>query len=325
LIAAVMGGLVATSAVAEERLYVNDKKVPENRKDLDAIQKALMDVLPSARAATVCVKLGQGSGTAVIVTPDGLVFTAAHVSAGVGKKVKLVFEDGEEVEGQTLGLDSESDAAMIQIISKKPEGGWPYIDIDKDDATQLGDWVFALGHSGGFDKERGVVVRLGRLVRIADSTFQSDCLLIGGDSGGPLFDLNGKLIGINSRVGKELQSNMHVPMTEFTRQWDEMQGGEFLGDGPFAKRKVKGNGFLGVATEARSEGGIVVTKVGSKSPAEKAGVKVGDVLLTLNEEPLTKRDDLKAVLKELSAGDEVVFEVLRDDKKENLTVKLSER
>lgn len=317
----VMGSIAVAD---DERLYVNDKKVPENRQDLDAIQSTLMKVLPRARAATVCVKLGKGTGSAVIVSPEGLVLTAAHVSQTPGKKVTLVFEDGTEVEAKTLGLNSETDAGMIQITTEREEE-WPYVEIDRDDAAVLGDWVFALGHSGGFDKERGVVVRLGRLVRMANSTFQSDCLLIGGDSGGPLFDMNGRVIGINSRVGKELQSNMHVPMTEFTSKWDEMLKGDFMGEGPFAQKAVKGNGFLGFASEANEGGGIVVTKVGKESPAEKGGIKVGDVILKMNETPLSKREDLKDVMKELSVGDEVVFEIQRGDKKETLTVTIGAR
>src|SRR5690606_34266795 len=112
---------------------------------------------------------------------------------------------------------------------------------------------------------RGLVVRLGRLVRIANSTIQSDCILIGGDSGGPLFDLSGRLIGINSRVGNELQANLHIPMSEFVANWDAMLASEFIGDGPYAKRPVPGSGFLGLATNARPEGGLVVTKVGKKT------------------------------------------------------------
>ena len=75
---------------------------------------------------------------------------------------------------------------------------------------------------------------------------------------------------------------MHVPMTEFIANWEGMMKGEFIGEGPYAEKPVKGNGFLGLATEARTKGGLRVTKVGSKSPAEEAGIKEGDVLLKLN-------------------------------------------
>jgi len=307
---------------AEDRLYVNDKKAPEDRKDLEAIQSALIKALPKARAATVCIEIGEGSGSGVIVSPEGLVLTAAHVSGGVKKKVTVILEDGTKLKAETLGLVSDTDAAMIQITDK---GTYPFIDIDRSESTRLGDWVFALGHSGGFDKNRGSVVRIGRLVRIANSTFQSDCILIGGDSGGPLFDLTGRLVGIHSRVGQQLQMNMHVPMTEFVKNWDAMMKGEFLGEGPFAKKPVKGTGFLGLASEARPEGGLRVTKVGKQTPAETAGIKVGDILMKLNGTELAKREQFQDLLKELCAGDEITLDIERDGKPQTLTLNLGER
>lgn len=304
------------------RLYVDDKKAPDSRKDLEAIQGALEKALPKARAATVCIELKDGSGSGVIVSPEGLVLTAAHVATGVKKKVTVILEDGTRLKAETLGLVADKDAAMLQITEK---GTYPFVDIDKESTTRLGDWVFALGHSGGFDKERGSVVRLGRLVRVADATFQSDCMLIGGDSGGPLFDLNGKMIGIHSRVGQQLQVNMHVPMTVFTANWDAMQKAEFIGEGPFAQLPEKGNGFLGLATEARLEGGLRVTKVGSKSPAEEAGIKEGDILLKLNGTDLKTREQLQELLKEMSAGNELTLETERKGALKTLTLELGER
>ena len=307
---------------ADDRLYVNDKKAPETRKDLEAIQSALIKALPKTRAATVCIEIDEGSGTGVIVSPDGLVLSAAHVSTGVGKKVTLILEDGTKVKAKTLGLVADKDAAMMQILD---EGPFPFVEIDRKDSVRLGDWVFALGHSGGFDEARGLVVRLGRLVRMANSTFQSDCILIGGDSGGPLFDLTGRLVAINSRVGGEVQENLHVPMSEFITHWDRMLESEFIGEGPYAEKPVKGSGFLGLATDARPEGGLTVTKVGKKTPAETAGFKEGDVILKLNDTPLATREDLQDLLKEMSAGDEVTFDLLRGGKNETLTLNLGAR
>ena len=307
-----------------ERPYVNDQKVPETLEDLKVIQKAVHDGLEKAREATICLQIGKGSGSGVVVSPDGMIMTAAHVSGGVDKTIKILFEDGTEAEAISLGLDSETDAALCKIV--KPErDDWPHVEIDKKDSTQLGDWVFALGHSGGFDKDRGVVVRLGRIVKLSNSTLHSDCILIGGDSGGPLFDLTGKLVGIHSRVGQVLQENMHVPSDEFLKKWEAMSGGEFIGEGPFAQKPVKGNGFLGFASEANEEGGIKVTRVGEETPAAEAGLKEGDILLTANETQLSKREDLKEIVKELSVGDDVVFEVKRGEKTETITVKLGER
>ncbi len=307
---------------AEDRLYVNDKKAPDSRKDIDAIQAALIKALPNARSATVCIELGEGSGSGVIVSADGLILTAAHVSSGVKKKVTVVMEDGTKHKAETLGLIADTDAAMIRITDK---GTWPFVEIDRTSTALLGDWVFALGHSGGFDKIRGSVVRLGRIVRMANATYQSDCILIGGDSGGPLFDLTGKLVGIHSRVGNQLQVNMHVPMSEYVKNWDALLKSEFIGEGPFAKKPVKGSGFLGLASDARPGGGLIVTKVGNKSPAQVAGVKEGDVLLTFNGKALETREQMQELLKEMAAGDEVILELERAGEKQTLTFNLGER
>lgn len=314
--------LPAVALASEGRLYVNDKKAPENRKDLEAIQNALIAVLPRARAATVCIQIPEGSGSGVIVSQTGLILTAAHVATGVRKKVTVVLEDGTKLKAETLGLVADSDAAMIQISDK---GSYPFVEIERNESTRLGDWVFALGHSGGFDQDRGSVVRLGRLVRISNSTFQSDCTLIGGDSGGPLFDLEGRLIGIHSRVGQQLQANMHVPMSEFIKNWDGMLKSEFIGEGPFAKKPAKGSGFLGLATEAGPEGGLRVTKVGKNSPSETAGIKEGDILLKLNDTVIENREQMQNLLKERAAGDEVKLDMLRSGKPQIFTLNLGER
>jgi serine protease Do len=315
--------LLPWSAFAlDERPYVNDLKAPESRKDLEAIQNAVSSALPKVRAATVCIELKEGSGSGVIVSADGLVLTAAHVATGVKQKVTVILEDGTRLKAETLGLVADTDAAMIQITEK---GTYPFVEIDRAETTRLGDWVFALGHSGGYDKERGSVLRLGRLVRIAGSTFQSDCMLIGGDSGGPLFDLSGKLVGIHSRVGQQVQVNMHVPMTEFVKNWDGMLKGEFIGEGPFAEKPKKGNGFLGLATESKPSGGLKVTKVGSKSPAETAGIKEGDVLLKMNGVALKDREQMQELLKEMSAGNEVTLDTERGGKPKTFTLELGER
>ena len=304
---------------------VNAKKAPESRGDLDAMQAALLAAIPKAQAATVCIDLGDGSGSGVIVDSEGLVMTAAHVSTGVGKDVTVILPDGTKLKAETLGLDSDTDAALLRITEKLPEGKpFPFIAINKSDDTKLGDWVFSLGHSGGFDKERGAVARIGRLVRVANTTIQTDGALIGGDSGGPLFDMDGRLIGIHSRVGMVVGVNMHVPIKVFTDQWERMLKSEFIGEGPFAQKPKKGKGFLGVATK-NVEGGIEVTKVGKKSPAEEAGIKEGDLLRTLNGEKLDSREKLQSILAELAEGDKLAFEITRDGKDETVNLKLGVR
>ena len=310
------------AALAAERPYVNDKEAPTDRHDLEVIQQALGSALERARKATVCIDLGEGAGSGAIVSKDGLILTAAHVTGGTGKELTVVLPDGRRVKAKALGLASETDCAMARITDG---GSFPFVEVAHDQPVKLGDWVFSLGHSGGFDERRGSVARIGRIVRIADSTFQSDCTLIGGDSGGPLFDLAGRLVGIHSRVGLNLEQNMHVPMREFVRHWDGLLAGEFLGDGPFAQRPRKGEGFLGVGSEDLAGGGVGVKKGGRESPAEKAGVKAGDVLLKLNGKPLENKKQLQAGLAELAPGDKVKLLVRRGGEELELEATLNEK
>lgn len=310
--------LVVAPAMAGERAYVNEKKYPESREDILAIQESLMKHLEQARAATVCIRLEQGSGSGVIVSADGLVLTAAHVSGGVRKRLKVVMEDGREFEARSLGLNAKNDAAMLQIVSDEK---FPFVALEeplekKASSSRMGDWVFSLGHSGGFDDKRGSVVRLGRVVRVAKNTLHSDCTLIGGDSGGPLFDLNGVLIGIHSRVGTKLAQNMHVPVQVFHAHWEALKEAKFIGRGPFAKREESGSGMMGMAVEATA-GGLRVTAVEPKYPADLVGIKKGDILTEIEGEKIKDKEALKRILSKYAAGDSLQLSYKRGDGAEN--------
>jgi len=314
--------LVATSLVANAKaMPFNDKKVPQTKEDLIEIQNALVESLQRVRKATVSISLGQGFGSGVIVSPDGLVLTAAHVTAGVDKELTVILNDGTKLKAISMGLVSNTDAAMMRITE---EGEYPYVDINKDNNYKLGHWIFALGHSGGFDKERGPVVRLGRIVKDSEATLHTDCKVIGGDSGGPLFDMEGRLIGIHSRVSKTMEQNMHVPMREYIKHWDEMKENKFLGDGPFAKRPVKGSGFLGFGS-ADSSDGLLVGKVLKDGPADKAGIKAGDIILKVDDKDIADKDAFKAILKEKSEGDKIKLGIQRKGEEKTIELKLGKK
>lgn len=318
-------GLLMGAPLAAGAFPLNSKKAPESQDDLMMVQEALQEVLPRAEAATVCVDLGEGTGSGVIVSEDGLVMTAAHVSTAVGKDVKIIMPDGTKLEAETLGLMAETDAALIQITEDPPnEGGFPFVEVNKTDDTELGDWLFSLGHSGGFDKDRGAVLRIARLVRVANNTFQTDGTLIGGDSGGPLFDMKGRLVGIHSRVGPQLPVNMHVPVGVFLDGWEMMLKSEFIGEGPFAQKPQIGKGFLGIGTEP-VDGGLEIKKVGKGSPADTEGLLVGDILTSLNGDKTDTKERLKELLAEMAPGDKLELEIIRDGKDETIKMRLGSR
>ena len=137
---------------------------------------------------------------------EGLVLTAGHVSGEPGKKLTVVLQDGTKLEAKALGRSSAADSGLIQITK---EGKYPYVELAPPASVFKGDWIYAVGHPGGFDQERGLVLRVGRVIHRSTDTIQTDCKLIGGDSGGPLFDMPGRVVGIHSRVSMKNEQNYH--------------------------------------------------------------------------------------------------------------------
>lgn len=179
------------------------------------IEQTLKTVLPEAMRSVVCLQSGTGSGTGVIVNEDGLIYTAAHVvlsDEGTDKQIKAILSDGSEHPVELVIADPASDAAMVRI--KDAAACLPPA-VQAAQLPETGEWVFALGHANGYDAKRGAAVRLGRVVSVRVGMCKSDCKLIGGDSGGPLFNLKGELVGIHSRVGADLEHNIHVPLAAF--------------------------------------------------------------------------------------------------------------
>ena len=138
----------------------------------------------------------------------------------------------------------------------------------------------------------------------------------------PLFDMQRRLIGIHSRVGASLEQNMHVPIREFLANWEAMEQKEFIGEGPFAQKSVT---FMGVGTEAREEGGLEVKIVGEESPAAKAGVKVGDIILGVDGKKTDEKPEFSAAIKAKKPGTKVKLKILRDDEEIEIEVELGSK
>ena len=288
------------------------KKSPSDITDLLSIQERLRELLPDAKRALVSIEAGDGAGSGVIVSKEGLVLTAAHVIGKTGKKMQVRLPNGKRASAISLGGSEISDAAMLQILGDEE---WPFVPIANKGDSKVGNWCFGLGHPGGFDKERGVVVRIGKIIAKKDETMQTDSRLLGGDSGGPLFDFDGQLIAIHSRVSQKPDQNFHVPIESFHANWNT-----FKDENLISYDSMQDGGFFGVACE-ETETGLIVREVISGTAAEKAGLKLNDILLEVNDEPLDSREEFIIIISSLKPGDEA--KILYQRKGARLSVKVN--
>jgi serine protease Do len=224
------------------------------------------------------------------------------------EEVEVVFPDGEKHTGRVLGANRSRDTAMVQI---REAGPFPWVAMGESGDLKVGDWVVALGHSAGFDPTRTPPLRFGRIVAKGPGTaVTSDCTLIGGDSGGPLFDLDGKVVGIHSSIGGALNNNNHAGIDGFHEDWARLRKGESWGRltlNPLAHPEAPVLGFVIGMTRR----GVSVAEVLPGSPAAKAGLRVGDKVVEIDGVPLGNREDLLVELARKRPGDRVEVVVRR--------------
>jgi serine protease Do len=296
------------------------KVVPENKDDLAAIQRHVQGLLKKAMPATVGLIVGGAQGSGVIVTKDGVVLTAGHVSAMPDRDCKIILPDGRTLKGKTLGANHGIDSGMIQITDK---GEFPFCEMANSAELKAGQWCMAIGHPGGWQKGRNPVVRLGRIQDIGKTFIKTDCTLVGGDSGGPLFDMHGKVIGIHSRIGELITANLHVPIDTYRDTWDRLALGEEWGKNPFGFRKAS-NAYMGLELDMDSKTCKILT-VYPDSPAAKAGLRANDVFRMFDGKTITSQDDLLRRMATKRPGNEVDVEILRGEDTVVLRITLGKR
>ena len=260
--------------------------------ELTKIQSKVQKVVDANMESCVAISDRLGFGSGVIVNSDGLILTAGHVVSS-RQRLEVIFPSGRRARARALGRNLSVDAGMVQIIDPGP---WPAVEL-ADDPPERGDWVVSLGHSGGFELGRKPPVRTGRILGNRKGQFVTDAVLIGGDSGGPLFNLDGQLIAIHSSIGDSIAQNRHVPLETFRQHWDRMYEGEIWGtlpelvdnDEPRNDRAARPR--MGV-TVSRSNQGAVVNEVHPNGPAQRAGIKRGDRITRFGGEQIVTADQL---------------------------------
>jgi len=271
----------------------------------------------------------QGQGSGFLVSPDGLILTNHHV-VGEADRIRVVLSDGRKFDAKLIGTDPESDVAVIRIDGSD----LPCLPLGDSNSLDIGEWVVAVGNPFGLNETvtSGIVSAKGRSrmgITDYEDYIQTDAAINPGNSGGPLLDLDGKVIGINSAI--------------YSRSGG-FQGIGFAIPINLAKAVEKqlvengkvDRGFLGVVVQdvtpelASSFGlekaaGVLVSEVSAGGPAEKAGLQNGDVLLRLDDKPITDSAMLRNTVGLMKPGSEVTLAYSRNGHEETLTLRIGHR
>ncbi len=269
----------------------------------------------------------QGGGSGFLITDDGFIVTNNHVVKDASK-ITVILNDGREYTGTVKGADSRTDLALIKI----DETNLPYLAFGDSEKMKVGQWVVAIGNPFGLEATltKGIISAKGRqdlgIVPYEDF-IQTDAPINPGNSGGPLLNLKGEVIGVNtaiiSRSGGYMGIGFAIPSKMAENIIDQIKN----------KGTIK-RGYLGVILQPidkdLSEGlnlekqeGILISDVMKDSPAEKAGLVQGDIILQFNDKPVKSVSKLRNEIAMILPGTSIKLQVLRHQKILNLTATLS--
>ena len=265
-------------------------------------------------------------GSGFIITSDGYIFTNNHV-VEKSDKIRVKLSDGREYDAKIIGRDAQTDIALIRI---KPTERLPVAEIGDSDKLRVGEWVLAIGNPFGLEQTvtAGIVSAKGRVIGAGpfDNFIQTDASINPGNSGGPLFNMEGKVIGINTAIVAQGQGiGFAVPIN--------------MAKGMLADLKGKGKvtrGWIGVSVQdvtddiaaslkIKNRGGVVVADVIPGDPADKAGLKAGDIILEVNDAKVKTTQELLVLIASFRVGDRVKIKALRDGREQMFTVVVAER
>jgi serine protease Do len=300
---------------------------------LDAYSRAVVAVAerltPSVASLRVMRRTrgGQvpaGAGSAVALTPDGFLLTSAHVVDGGSRRGRASFADGSEARFEVVGRDRLSDLAVVRL----DDGEVPAAELGDASTLRVGQLVVAIGNPHGFagSVTAGVVSALGRSLparsrrsgRIIDSVIQTDAALNPGSSGGALADSAGRIVGINTAVAG-VGLGLAVPVNDATQRVIAA----LMRDGRVRRA------YLGIAggprpvpphARATAPSGtcVEIVEVVGGSPAERAGLRAEDLILTVDDTPIARVEDLQRLMVEESIGVPVEVRLLRQGRERNV-------
>jgi len=276
-------------------LTFSTSQASEVSPQLRTLQQQIVGTVAKVQDSVLAIVLKQngetvGSGSGVIVTEDGIIFTAAHVVEG-NQFAEAILSDGTSHKIEVLGMNLFKDAAICRFVEQGRK--WPFSPAGNSDESDVTTRVIAMGHGRGYDERRSAPVRFGRIRAHNPGRFlTTDCPLIGGDSGGPLFNLKGEVIGINSSINGLARFNVHAGVSGFKDDYARMLKGERWGILLpnvllNAETPVVGVEWSPTSNDPRP----IVWNTPPKSPANKAGIRAGDLIISIDGEKVqTKKD-----------------------------------
>lgn len=271
--------------------------------------------------------VGQGSG--FIVTPDGAIMTNNHVVEDASR-ISVHLQDGRELPAEIVGTDPATDVAIIKV----DESDLPFLKLGNSDTLEVGDWVLAFGNPFGLSHTMtaGIVSAKGRSgMGLSDyeNFIQTDAAINPGNSGGPLVSLDGRVVGMNtaifSRSGGSLGIGFAIPINMAQQVRQQLVEHGKVTRGHLGVYIQDLNQDLAESFGLKEPRGILVAKVIEDSPAEKAGLQQGDILLTLNDEPVGKVSEFRNRVAMMRPESEIKVGLLRDGKSRTLMVTIGKR
>ncbi len=270
-------------------------------------------------------------GSGVIISDDGLILTNHHVVAEMAQ-VDVRTYDGRQFTAQDIKSDPASDLAILRVRANSP---LPVAELGDSDQLHVGDWVLAIGSPFTLESSvsAGIISRTERQRRLSQNVvgrfLQTDAAINPGNSGGPLLDLDGKVIGINtaisSRSGGFQGVGFAIPVTR--AKWIRREL-ETFGK---VRRALAGITIRPVPPEITEKlnlpqfSGAYVESVVGNRPGQKAGVKAGDVILSLGGQPITSASSFSELVQQSPIGQPQKLEIIRDGQKMELSIQLEER
>ncbi|SFS01291.1 Do family serine endopeptidase [Sphingomonas jatrophae] len=278
-------------------------------------------------------------GSGFIISPDGYIVTNNHVISGAPgnaqatttvSSITVTLNDRKEYKARVIGKDVNSDLAVLKIEAK----GLPFVQFGDSTRTRVGDWVLAVGQPYGLGGTvtAGIVSALHRNIGLGgayDRYIQTDASINQGNSGGPMFDLNGNVIGINTAIfsptGGNVGIGFAIPAEEAKPVIDALRTGGRVKRGYFGVGIQPMSDDIAAGLGLPKDRGEIITRVEPGYPAARAGIRQGDVITKVNNEEITPDNTLSYIVANLPIGSRVPVELIRDGKRQTVTAVVSER